>query len=124
MYVLMFLCLCHRRYGFIGLHIIFYFLHNHDVVDDGVIRPLISKKLLHATTSDIFEYRVNSLQDVLQTLGVVTLLSHISGFYRGQHSRGQKASSRQRLSRPLDLGRLPEQELRVPAIPSGPRRFR
>ncbi len=29
--------------------------------DDGMIRPLISKKLLHTTTSDIFEYRVNSL---------------------------------------------------------------
>ena len=34
---------------------------NHDVVDDGMIRPPISKKLFHATTSDILEYRVNSL---------------------------------------------------------------
>ena len=46
------------------------------VVDYGMIRPLIGYKIFHAATFDLLEYRVNGLQDVLQTLGIVTLLSH------------------------------------------------
>ena len=78
-----------------------------------VTRLFVSKKLLHATIFDILEYRVNGLQDILQTLGVITLLSHKSGFYRGQHSHGQRASNRQRLSR----------QPHTPAIPLGPHIF-
>ena len=48
---------------------------NHNVVDYGMIRPLIGYKIFHAATFDVLEYRVNGLQDVLQTLGIVTLLS-------------------------------------------------
>ena len=49
----------------------------------------------------------------LQTLRVVTLLSHRSGFCRGRHSHEQRASGRQLLSR----------QPHVPAIPSDPHRF-
>ena len=54
-------------YIFIGLYIMLYFFH--------IRRNLLTDR---------------------QTLGVITLLSHKSGSYRGQHFCGQKALSHQR----------------------------